>query len=57
MEISSQTTSKTFSVHVKERAVAALKGINRLENIRSLSLDTAMKLFNTTIVPILVMVY
>jgi hypothetical protein len=48
-----QTTSKTVKQHVKERASAALRAMLDRENLRLLSLETAMILFAVKITPIL----
>jgi hypothetical protein len=48
-----QTSGKSFKQHVKERASAALRAMHDIENLRLLSLDTAMKLFSVKITPIL----
>jgi hypothetical protein len=39
-----QTTDKIFKQHVKERAFAVLRAMHIIENLRTLSLETAMKL-------------
>ena len=51
--ITLQTTCKTFSLHTKERAITALKAMNKIQYISLISLETAMKLFRATIMPIL----
>ncbi|KAJ4427799.1 hypothetical protein ANN_25452 [Periplaneta americana] len=48
-----QTTTKSFRIHVKERATSAIKAIFDIKNIRQLSLDTAIRLFEAKIVPII----
>mgnify|MGYP000250499100 CR=1 FL=1 len=48
-----QTTMKSYRIHIKERATAATKGIFDIKNIRQLSLDTALKLLEAKIIPIL----
>jgi hypothetical protein len=47
------TTGKTFKQYVKERASAALRAMHDNENLRLLSLETAMKLSAAEITPIL----
>jgi hypothetical protein len=41
-----QTSGKSLKQHVKERALAALRAMHDIENLRLLSLETAMKLFS-----------
>jgi hypothetical protein len=48
-----QTTSKTFKQHMKERVSAAIRAMHDIENLKLLSLETAMKLFAVKITPIL----
>jgi hypothetical protein len=48
-----QTSGKSFKQHVKERALAALRAMHDIENLRLHSLKTAMKLFSAKITPIL----
>jgi hypothetical protein len=48
-----QTSSKSFKQHVKETASAALWAMHDIENLRLLSLETAMKLFSAKITLIL----
>jgi hypothetical protein len=51
--ITFQTTGTCFSIHVKEKAVNAIKAINEIKYLRRLSLKTGNKLFMAKIVPIL----
>jgi hypothetical protein len=48
-----QTNDKPFKQHVKERAYVALRAMHDIENLRLLSLETAMKLFTTKMTQIL----
>lgn len=47
-----QPTAKCFTKHVTERAAQAIMAMQEIKNIRLLSLETAMKLFNAKIMPI-----
>jgi hypothetical protein len=51
--ITFQTTGTCFSIHVKEKAVNAIKTINEINYLCRLSLKTAKKLFMAKIIPIL----
>jgi hypothetical protein len=53
LDVILQTTGKSFKQHVKERASAALRAMHDTENLRLLSLETAMKLFSAKITLIL----
>ena len=48
-----QTQGKVFTLHVKEKTNAAIIAINSITNIGQLSMETAMKLFNIKIIPII----
>ena len=48
-----QTTGNTFGIHVKEKAITAIRAINDIGHIQQISLEVAMKLFRAKIVPIL----
>lgn len=48
-----QTTARSFRIHTKERAAAAIIAIHDIQNISQLSLETAMKLFEAKVLPIL----
>lgn len=50
--LSIQTTASSFNVHIQERTAAAVRAIFAIKKLSSLSLDTAMKLFHTTIAPV-----
>lgn len=47
-----QPTMTSYRIHIQERATAATKAINRIQNIGKLSLTTAMSLFHAVITPI-----
>ena len=51
--ITLQSSGKSYSKHVKEKALAAAKATRKIQNLTSLSIESAMKIFNTAIVPIL----
>jgi hypothetical protein len=51
--ITLQTTATSFSIHIQERAAAAIKAMYNIKNITSLSTSTSMLLFSTTIAPII----
>lgn len=40
-------------MHIKERAIAATKGLVEIKNLTQLSLETAIRLFEAKIVPLL----
>ena len=48
-----QTTTRSFRIHTKERAAAAIIAIHDIKEITQLSLQTAMNLFYAKIMPIL----
>ena len=48
-----QTHGNTFTKHIKDRASTALIAMHDIKNITRLSLETAMKLFNLKISPIM----
>ena len=50
--LSIQTTASSFNVHIQERTASAVRAIYAIKNLSSLSLATAMKLFHTTITPV-----
>jgi hypothetical protein len=50
--ITLQTTG-TFRLHIKDKALAAMKAMYDINNLHRLSLKTAMRLFETKILPIL----
>ena len=50
--VSLQPTMTSYKIHIQERATAATKAINRIQNISKLSLATAMLLFHAVITPI-----
>ena len=52
LSLTMQTSARSYRVHVKSRAAAATKAIFDIKTITRLSLETAMILFNTKIVPI-----
>lgn len=47
-----QTTGNTFTLHVKDRANAAITAMNSIKQLGKLSLQTAMELFRIKITPI-----
>ena len=47
-----QTPGNVFTLHVKERAVAAVKAMNDIKKLSKLSFSTAIKLFHAMISPI-----
>jgi hypothetical protein len=49
LEITLQITATSFSIHIQERAAAAIKAIYNMKNITSLSTSTSMLLFSTTV--------
>lgn len=49
--ITLQVTGTTFTVHIKERLAAALRGMSDVRQIQGMSLETAMKLFQAKILP------
>ena len=50
--ITLQTTGTCFSTHTRQQAIAATKAIHEIAQLQKLSIQTAMILFNTKIVPI-----
>jgi hypothetical protein len=46
-------TTKSYRIHIKERVIAATKGLLEIKNLRQLSLETAIRLFEAKIVPLL----
>lgn len=48
-----QTSAKCYTKHIMERATEAIRAMHDVKNIKSLSLETAMALFKTKILPIL----
>ena len=46
------TTASSFSEHVQERSAAAVRATFCIKNLTSVSLETAIKLFNATIAPV-----
>jgi hypothetical protein len=50
--ITLQTTG-TFRLHIKDKALAAMKAMYDINNLQHLSLKTAMRLFDTKILPVL----
>ena len=50
--ITLQTTASSFKIHIQENTAAAIKAMYNIKNITLLKLETAMKLFETTIAPI-----
>lgn len=48
-----QTTRTTFSIHIKEKATAAIRAMKDIPKPEKLSLTTAMKLFRAKIIPVL----
>lgn len=51
--ITMQTSGTTFNKHVKQKAIAAIAAMRDIRQIREISLETAMKIFKTKIIPIL----
>jgi hypothetical protein len=51
--ITLQVSGTIFSVHIKERLAAAIRSINDIRLIHRTSLETAMKLFRTKVLPTL----
>lgn len=51
--ITMQTQGNVYSLHVKERAAAAVIAMNGIKNLHKISLSTAMKLFELKITPII----
>ena len=47
-----QPTGTTFTLHIKERLIAAIRSINDISHIPRMSLRTAMELFQVKILPI-----
>lgn len=47
-----QTTAKSYSAHIQERTTAAIRTMCTIKNITMLSLETAMRLFETMITPV-----
>jgi hypothetical protein len=45
--ITLQTTGTTFSMHVTEQCIAAIKTMSAIDNLGKLSLNTDLKLFKT----------
>ena len=50
--ITLQTTASSFSEHVQERSAAAVRATFCIKNLTSVNLETAIKLFNATIAPV-----
>ena len=53
LRITLQVSGTTFSVHIKERLVAEIRSISDIMLIHRMSLETAMKLFRTQVLPTL----
>ena len=51
--ITLQTTTRSYRVHIQERATASTRAMFTIKNIQALSLDSAMHLFCAKIIPIL----
>jgi hypothetical protein len=51
--ITIQVTGKSFSVHIQERLIAAVRCINDIKNLQLLSLKTAIRLFEVKVLPTL----
>ena len=51
--ITLQTTTRSYRIHIQERATAATRAMFTIKNIQALSLDSAMHLFRAKIIPIL----
>ncbi|KAJ4451621.1 hypothetical protein ANN_03090 [Periplaneta americana] len=51
--ITMQTQGNVYTLHVKERAAAAVIAMNGIKNLHKISLSTAMKLFELKITPII----
>ena len=51
--ITLQVSGMTFSVHIKERLAAAIRSISDIRLMHRMSLETAMKLFRTKVLPTL----
>jgi hypothetical protein len=49
--ITIQVIGKSFSVHIRERLIAAVKCINDIKNLQLLSLKTAIRLFEVKVLP------
>lgn len=47
-----QPTGTTFTLHIKERLIAATRSINDIKHISRMSLKTAMELFQVKVLPI-----
>ena len=48
-----QTSGNVFTIHVKERANAAIKAMSDIKNARNLSLKTAIRLFHLKVAPVI----
>lgn len=48
-----QTTGRTYTLHVKDRAIAASRAINDVKYPQAISLETAMRLFNAKVLPVI----
>jgi hypothetical protein len=53
LEITLQKTATSFSIHIQERAAAAIKAMYNIKNITSLFTSTSVLLFSKTIAPII----
>jgi hypothetical protein len=51
--ITIQVTGKSFSVHIQERLIAAVRCINYIKHLQLLSLKTAIRLFEVEVLPTL----
>ena len=48
-----QTQGTTFTEHIKDKAASAVKAMHDIKHLNKVSLETAMKLFNAKIAPII----
>jgi hypothetical protein len=51
--ITLEVSGTTFSVHIKERLAAAIRSISDIRLLHRMSLETAMELFRTKVIPTL----
>jgi hypothetical protein len=52
--ITLQVSGTTFPVHIKERLAATIRSISGIRHVHRMSLETAMKLFRTKVLPTLI---
>lgn len=51
--ITLQSSGSSFRAHIRERTAAAIRGMYEISNPTTISLETAMKLFQAKITPII----